>query len=99
MNVIESLDDFKTEVLNSEKRVMVDFFGNWCGPCKQMKPILEDLSEELNISKVDIDSNPEIADKYSVMSLPTFVIFEDGKEKRRKTGFVDKDKLKKFYQE
>lgn len=84
-------DDFDATVLQSDKPVMVDFFAEWCGPCKMAAPVIDQLAQEFAdkavIVKVDVDTNNELAGKYGVMSIPTVVIFKDGKEVDRKIGF------------
>lgn len=74
--------NFETEVLQSDIPVLVDFFAEWCGPCKMMAPIVEKLAEKYNgkikIGKCDVDKEMEIAEKYHVMSIPTLIIFKNG---------------------
>ena len=90
--------DFEKEVLQSDKPVLVDFFADWCGPCKMMAPEVEQLAEELEgkakVGKLNIDENMDIAEKYRVMNIPTFLIFKDGQEKERIVGAVSKNELK-----
>ena len=90
--------DFEKEVLQSDKPVLVDFFADWCGPCKMMAPVVEQLAEELEgkakVGKLNIDENMNIAEKYRVMNIPTFLIFKDGQEKERIVGAVSKNELK-----
>ena len=90
--------DFEKEVLQSDKPVLVDFFADWCGPCKMMAPVVEQLAEELEgkakVGKLNIDENMDIAEKYRVMNIPTFLIFKDVKEKERIVGAVSKNELK-----
>ena len=90
--------DFEKEVLQSDKPVLVDFFADWCGPCKMMAPVVEQLAEELEGKakggKLNIDENMDIAEKYRVMNIPTFLIFKDGQEKERIVGAVSKNELK-----
>lgn len=84
-------DEFDTKVLDSDKPVMVDFYAEWCGPCKMAAPIIDQLADEyadkILIVKVDVDTNNELAGKYGVMSIPTVIIYKDGKEIDRKVGF------------
>ena len=90
--------DFEKELLQSDKPVLVDFFADWCGPCKMMAPVVEQLAEELEgkakVGKLNIDENMDIAEKYRVMNIPTFLIFKDGQEKERIVGAVSKNELK-----
>ena len=90
--------DFEKEVLQSDKPVLVDFFADWCGPCKMMAPVVEQLAGELEgkakVGKLNIDENMDIAEKYRVMNIPTFLIFKDGQEKERIVGAVSKNELK-----
>jgi thioredoxin 1 len=84
-------DEFDAKVLQSDKPVMVDFYAEWCGPCKMAAPIIDQLADEFAdkaaIVKVDVDANNELAGKYGVMSIPTVIIYKDGKEVDRKIGF------------
>ena len=80
-------------------KVVVDFFATWCGPCKMLGPVFEELSTEINdikFVKVDIDEHEDLCRKYKVMSVPTLIVFDKGKEVKRNIGFIPKDKLKEF---
>ena len=82
------------EVVNGDKPVFVDFYATWCGPCQMMMPAIEELSKEakdFTVAKLDIDQAPEVAAKYNVMSVPTFILFKDGKEAARMMGAMPKD--------
>ena len=89
--------DFDTKVLRSPKPVLTDFWAEWCGPCKMIAPILEQVAEEyedkLTVAKVDVDSSPGIAMRYGVQSIPTLILFENGQEVERLIGYMPKDRL------
>ena len=97
MNVIECNDDnFDSIVLKSDKPVLVDFNATWCGPCRMMAPIIEELSNENDKYKfvsVDVDEASELAEKYSISSIPCLVVIKDGKEEKRNIGFISKEEL------
>lgn len=90
-------ESFEQEVLNSEIPVLVDFWAPWCGPCKMLGPIIEELVEDyagkVKIVKVNVDENTEVAGKYGIMSIPTMIIFDKGQEKDTISGFMPKKKL------
>ena len=89
-----------SEIIKSETPTLVDFFAEWCGPCKMMKPILEDLKKKVGddatILKIDIDKNPNIARKYNIQSVPTLMIFKDGKILWKQSGVVAAHQLEKI---
>lgn len=84
------------EVIKS--KVLVDFYANWCGPCKMLSPILEQLASEVDIDiiKVDVDKYQDLAREYKVMSIPCLILFDNEKEIKRTLGFMPKEKLKEF---
>lgn len=89
-------NQFKSVVLESEKPVLVDFFATWCGPCRQMSPLLEQVSEErsdVKIVKVDVDENQNLAAEYGVMSIPTLIYFKGGKAVSQAVGARSKASL------
>jgi thioredoxin 1 len=90
-------ENFEQEVVQSQKPVLVDFYADWCGPCKTVGPIVEELAAEyegrITVRKVDIDSNPELARQYGVRSIPTLMVFKDGEAKDTIIGAVPKSKL------
>ena len=79
-----------------KEKVLVDFYANWCGPCKMLSPILERTNSELKVIKVDVDSFEDLARKYGVMRIPTLILFENGKEIKRNIGFISEEQLEKF---
>lgn len=90
--------NFEEEVLNSELPVLVDFYADWCNPCKMMAPIVEKLAEELEgklkVGKLNIDENMQLAQKYRVMSIPTMMIFQNGKPLETYVGAMPEAELK-----
>lgn len=90
-------EDFETEVLKSEVPVMVDFYADWCGPCKMMAPIVDELASEfegkIKVGKINVDECSDIAMKYGVMSIPTLIIFKGGQVVRKEVGIQTKKLL------
>ena len=88
---------FSTEVLSSDKPVLVDFWATWCGPCKMVAPVLEEIAAEragqLTIAKLDVDANPETARDFQVVSIPTLILFKDGEPEARIVGARGKAQL------
>ena len=82
-------ENFEEQVLKSKQAVLVDFYADWCVPCKMMAPVIEEIAGEVNdvkVGKLNIDNEMEIAQKYGVMSIPTLIVFQDGKEVKRDLG-------------
>ena len=92
-------DNFKKEVLDSDKPVLVDFWTTWCMPCKMIAPIVNEISNEYNgkckVAKLNIDDAMEIATKFGVMNIPTIILFKDGKEFTRIVGVASKESILK----
>ena len=87
--------NFETEVLKSEKPVLIDFWATWCGPCMRQGPVVEELAEEgYAVGKVDVDQNMELAQQFRVVSIPTLILFKNGAEVQRFVGLTSKEDLK-----
>lgn len=96
MSIIEvNKDNFESEVLKSNTKVLVDFNAEWCGPCKMLKPILEELSEKVDfkIVSVNVDDQDELAEQYQVSSIPCLVVFQNGTEVNRNVGFITEEDI------
>ncbi|MBQ9181789.1 MAG: thioredoxin [Bacilli bacterium] len=96
MSIIEvNKDNFESEVLKSNTKVLVDFNAEWCGPCKMLKPILEGLSEKVDfkIVSVNVDDQDELAEQYQVSSIPCLVVFQNGTEVNRNVGFITEEDI------
>lgn len=89
-------DNFESEILNSEKTCLVDFFATWCGPCKIMSPVIDEIAAEnpdIKVGKVDVDEAEEIAARFGIMSIPTLMVFKGGESVKTFVGVTDKDTI------
>ena len=103
-NIVHVSDaTFDTEVLNSDIPVLVDFWAEWCGPCKMIAPVLEEIAGEfegkLKVCKVDVDANPDIPPKFGIRGIPTLIVFKGGNAEATKVGALSKTQLTEFITE
>ena len=93
--------DWQEKVLGASEPVLVDFFATWCGPCKMMAPVIDEVAAEkagsISVYKIDIDDNPDIAQQYGVMSIPTFIVFKNGQPAAKTLGAQPKDKILEMF--
>ena len=95
---IENKTQFE-EAIKAQKKVLVDFFAVWCGPCNALSPILEDIAsehEEMDILKIDVDKVPDVAAQYGIQSIPTLILFEEGKAIDMRLGYMPKESVLRF---
>lgn len=98
MKIIEAnKNNFNDEVINSDKKVLVDFNASWCGPCRMLRPILESIdNDSIKIVSINVDSEEELAYKYNISSIPCLVLLENGQEIKRNIGLISKEKIEKM---
>ena len=87
---------FESEVLKSDKPVIVDFWANWCGPCRMLLPIMDEVAAEatdIKICKINVDEEPDLASKFKVMTIPTLIVFKGGEEVKRSVGVISKEEV------
>ena len=97
MSVLKFTDNnFEEEVLKSDKTVLIDFYADWCGPCKMMSPIIDEIAEEnseVKVGKVNVDDNMEVAEKYQIMSIPTILVVKNGNVTKQFVGVTSKSEI------
>jgi len=95
-----TIENFEKEVLNSNVPVLVDFYATWCGPCKMVSPIIEQIEKEMDgkvkVCKIDVDEARDLAIKYEIMSIPTFLVFKNGNVVEKAVGMRDREELMKL---
>lgn len=98
-----SESSFEQEVIQAGQPVLVDYWAEWCGPCKMIEPLLHDIADEfagrIKVAKVNIDENPQIANQFKIRGIPTLMVFKDGKVQGMKVGAVTKGVLKEFVEQ
>ena len=92
-------EEFKKEVLEAKEPVLVDFYADWCGPCRMLGPIMEEVSEKHKVFKVNTDEAMSLAQEYGIMSIPCVILFKDGKEVNRSIGLRSKEDILKMVDE
>lgn len=96
MAIVVNKSNFQNEVMESEKPVLIDFWASWCGPCRMLSPIVDEIAEEntnIKVCKVNVDEEGELAEKFNVMNIPTLVVIRDGKEVERMVGAKPKKQI------
>ena len=100
-NIVHTNDsDFEADVLNSDKPALVDFWAEWCGPCKMIAPLLDEAATEyadkMSVVKLNVDESPNVAQKFGIRSIPTLILFKDGAVQAQKLGAMSKSQLTEF---
>ena len=93
MSKVINKEEFEKEVLGSKEPVLVDFYADWCGPCKMLAPVMDEISKDHKVFKVNTDDEEELAMEYGIMSIPCVIAFKNGIEINRSIGLVDKDTI------
>ncbi len=94
--VVVTGENFETEVLQAKGTVLLDFWAIWCGPCRMLTPVVDDVAEahpDLKVGKINVDEQPELAQKFNVMSIPTLVVFKDGVQQKSSVGLIGQEEV------
>lgn len=94
-------DNFQSVVLESSKPVLVDFFASWCGPCRMLSPVVDefaDVHQNIKVGKVNVDEESELAKQFRVMTIPTILVFKDGKEVKRSVGVISEEEMEELFE-
>ena len=90
---------FEKEVLNYDGKVLVDFNATWCGPCRMLKPVLDEIAKDKKVVSIDVDNNEELAIEYGISSIPCLILFENGKEIKRSIGLIPKSDIESLFED
>ena len=97
--IVLNEENFEKEVINSEGTAIVDFYADWCGPCKMMSPVIDKIAEEnvvnVKVGKVNVDENQDLAEKYRIMSIPTIIVFKNGSISKTFVGLTSKSEIER----
>lgn len=96
MSLVITKENFESEVLKSDKPVLVDFWAAWCGPCKMLSPVIDEIAEErsdIKVGKINVDEQPELTSQFAVMSIPTLIVFKNGEIANKAIGVQPKDAI------
>lgn len=96
MSLVITKENFESEVLKSDKPVLVDFWAAWCGPCKMLSPVIDEIADErsdIKVGKINVDEQPELASQFAVMSIPTLIVFKNGEIANKSIGVQPKDAI------
>ncbi|MBR2385121.1 MAG: thioredoxin [Clostridia bacterium] len=103
MEIVLTVENFENEVLKSDKPVLVDFWATWCGPCRMIAPIIEEIAHDyegkIKVGKVNVDEQEELAVRYGISSIPTLLLFKNGEVAKKTLGYMPKDAVVKFIEE
>lgn len=102
MNIVNvTSENYKEEVLNSDKKVLIDFWASWCGPCRMLSPIVDEVAKEcgdVKVCKVNVDEEPDLASTFRVMSIPMLVVIDKGEVVNQSIGYIEKDQVMQLIQ-